>query len=165
MPKSITLILDNIRSLYNVGAIFRSADAFSVEKIYLCGYTAYPLGDLSRPDGSRRQMDRLKKTALGAEESVPWERQKDALSLIKKLKERGVFVAALEMCDEGVDISECTLNFPIALIIGNETSGISKEILEASDVVVSIPMLGKKESLNASVAASVLIYEIRTRKK
>ncbi|MEM7483816.1 MAG: RNA methyltransferase [Bacteroidota bacterium] len=146
----ILLILDNIRSLNNIGSVFRTADAFLVKKIYLCGITATP------PHKD------IRKTALGATESVDWEYRKDTLELIKELKTMGVTIAAIEQAEQAVmlnsfDVAETSTT---ALVFGNEVKGVSQEVVSASDVVIEIPQFGTKHSLNISVSAGVVVWDI-----
>lgn len=159
--QEIYLILDRIRSLYNVGSLFRTADAFGVKKIYLCGYTGAP---------PRKE---ISKVALGAEKTVPWGKRGTTWKVVEELKSKGVQVAVLENISrtvlknhKGLSLKYRVINqfhprFPIALIVGNEVNGISHGTLERADVVVEIPMLGKKESLNVVVAAGIALYHIR----
>ncbi|MBD3311364.1 MAG: TrmH family RNA methyltransferase [Candidatus Magasanikbacteria bacterium] len=142
------LILPNIRSCHNVGAMFRTADAFGISRIFLVGYTASP---------PKIQID---KVALGAEKWVPWEKREDLASLIKELKEKGVKIVALEKNDKSINISLTKFDAPLALIVGNEVEGVEPDILKMCDQIVHIPMYGKKESLNVSVAAGVAMYVI-----
>jgi len=146
--KQIYLIAQNIRSLYNVGSLFRTCDAFGVTKIYLCGYTGTP------------PRNQITKTALGAENTVKWEKCQQTLSLVKKLKKQGVKIIALETGKKSKSILKYKPKFPLALIIGNEVEGIKKNILKQADNIVSIPMQGIKSSLNVSVAAGVALYQI-----
>lgn len=149
------LILPNIRSCHNVGAFFRTADAFGVDKIFLVGYTACP---------PKPQID---KVSLGAEKWVKWEKRVDLRRLIVSLKKKGVWVVGLEKTNESVKIEDLRLkiNGDIALIVGNEVDGVAPEILELCDVVVHIPMYGKKESLNVSIAGGIALYEISRKLK
>lgn len=140
------LILPNIRSCHNVGAMFRTADAFGITKLFLVGYTPAP---------PKPQID---KVALGAEKWVPFETCKTLKPLIKKLKKQGVKVLALEKSDESVDIAQAEISGDIALIVGNEVEGVEDEILSLCDKVVHISMYGQKESLNVSIAAGVAMY-------
>ncbi len=142
------LILPDIRSCHNVGAMFRTADAFQVSKIFLVGYTASP---------PKIQID---KVALGAEKWVPFEKVDDLESLLKSLKEKGIEIIALEKNKKSKDISKIKPKKPIALIVGNEVGGISEDILKICDKVVHIPMYGKKESLNVSIAAGIAMFEL-----
>jgi len=144
----LSILAENIRSVHNVGAIFRSADGFGAEKIFLTGYTAYP----PRED--------LHKTALGAEKSVPWEYSSDPLEVAERLKTRGVTLAALEQTDDALSIYRISWQFPLCLIVGNEVTGISDELINLADLAVEIPMQGIKQSLNVSVATGVAGYEI-----
>ena len=152
MPGSKTIILlaHNIRSLWNVGSFFRTADAFAVEKIYLTGYTATP---------PRRE---IAKTALGADEWILWEYEKDPMKLIEKLKNDGWRIVGLEITDQSQDITHYHPTEKICLIVGHEVTGVPKEILSLCDDVVHIPMLGKKESLNVSVATGIALERLRS---
>ena len=143
------LIAHNIRSLHNVGAFFRTADAFGVEKIYLTGYTGCP---------PRKE---IAKTALGSEHRIAWEQCDELDPLIVELKEKGMKIVALEIADRAIRVDE--LNIPIeniALIVGSEVEGISPAILDACDEIVSIPMIGVKKSLNVSVATGIALFAI-----
>ncbi|RJR30797.1 TrmH family RNA methyltransferase [Candidatus Parcubacteria bacterium] len=151
--KEIYLIAYNIRSLYNVGSLFRSADAFGVTKIYLCGITGGPMA-------SRFEMQ-IAKTALGAQKNIPWQKCRRTLSLIKKLKKEGVKIIALETGKESLPLHNLKPEFPLALVIGNEVSGISKNILKEADKIVTIKMRGKKESLNVSVACGIALFYLK----
>lgn len=149
-PKEVIVIAHNIRSLHNVGAIFRTCDSFGVSKIYLTGYTGAP------PD------PKISKVALGAEEYVPWEKSKSLARVIKKLKEQGVRIAVLEnnVKYPTTLLSKFKPKYPLALILGEETKGNTKKILEWADDILEIPMHGKKESLNVSVACGVALYAL-----
>ncbi|MBI5621764.1 RNA methyltransferase [Candidatus Falkowbacteria bacterium] len=150
MPKvknqPLYFILQNIRSLYNVGSLFRSADGLGVDKIFLCGYTGTP---------PRKE---ISKTALGAETTVPWEHHHQTARLIKQLKKDGVQIVALELTKGAVDLKTFKPKFPLAIILGNEVLGITPAILKLADAVVQIPMRGGKESLNVSVAGGIAGY-------
>ncbi len=146
--KEIYLVAQNIRSLFNVGSLFRCADVFGVKKIYLCGYTGFP---------PRKEIG---KTALGADEWVPWERQWQTHVLIKKLKKQKIKIVVLETSNKSTPLPKFKPSFPLALVVGSETSGVSKSIMAQADEVVKIPMLGKKESLNVAVAASIALYHV-----
>lgn len=149
--KDIVLLAHNIRSLWNVGSFFRTADAFAVSKMYLTGYTATP---------PRRE---ISKTAIGAEEWIAWECQKDPLTVIAQLKDEGYAIVALEKTDDSANVADVVLGDKTCLILGHEVQGVSKELLSASDSVVHISMLGKKESLNVSVALGVALSHLRKR--
>jgi tRNA G18 (ribose-2'-O)-methylase SpoU len=146
--KEFYVIVDNIRSLENIGSIFRTADALGVSKIYLCGICGTP------PNS------KISKTALGAEKTIPWEYVKQTGRLIDKLKKQGIEITALEQAKNSINYAKYKPNFPIALIIGNEVKGISPKTLQKCNKVIELPMLGKKESLNVSVAFGVAGYEI-----
>lgn len=158
MQKELFLILHNIRSAYNVGAIFRTADGAGVSKIYLSGYTPCPADDEKMRKTDADKM--IEKTALGAEKNIPWEKCEDLEKLLEKFRKEKIQIVALEKTDDGTDIKKFKPSFPMALILGNEVEGISKSVLEKCDAIVLIPMRGKKESLNVSVAAGIAIYEI-----
>jgi tRNA G18 (ribose-2'-O)-methylase SpoU len=145
----IYVILDNIRSVYNVGSIFRTSDAALIEKLYLCGYTPHP----PRKD--------IEKTALGAIESVPWEYYKDPVDVIKRLKGDGVKIFALEITDESFPYYEVKpSDFPICLVLGNEITGISEVVLDECDASIEIPQFGVKHSLNVAVAYGIAVFDM-----
>lgn len=146
--RRITLLAHNIRSLWNVGSFFRTADAFGVEKIYLTGYTATP---------PRRE---ISKTALGAEEWIPWEQQDDPVKVIGKLRKSGYAIVALELTKGAIDITKFVSPAKICLILGQEVLGVPQELLKLCDAVLFIPMHGKKESLNVSVATGVALSRL-----
>lgn len=153
--KSIA-ILDNLRSVHNVGSIFRTANAVGVEKIYLCGTTPTPLDN----NGERRKD--FAKVALGAENTVKWEYIESTFDCIKKLKEENYFIISLEQSEKSVDYKEVSVDGKerIAFVVGAEVVGISADVLEQSDVIAEIPMLGTKESLNVTIAFGVAVYRI-----
>ncbi len=153
VPAPISIILHNIRSAQNVGAIFRTADAAGVGKIYLTGYTPTPLDRFGRTDG------KIAKTALGAELSVAWESCKNISALIKKLKKSKVDIVAAEQSPRAISYAKWRPKFPIAVIFGNEVLGVSPLLLKQCDEVVEIPMRGEKESLNVSVAAGIILFK------
>jgi 23S rRNA (guanosine2251-2'-O)-methyltransferase len=162
------LILPDIRSVINVGAIFRTADAIGIDKIYLSGYTPAPV------DRFGRKRSDFAKAALGAEDSVDWEQAGSVSGLIESLKSEGVKIIALEQGEDSVDykgVSNGLVNIDIesarkvsaedvAVILGNEVEGISEEVLSKADVVAEIPMFGEKESLNISVAAGIFLFRL-----
>ena len=154
MKKEIHLILHNIRSVYNVGAIFRIADACGVSKIYLGGYTPLPI------DRFGRERKDVSKSALGAEKTVSWENYSDISELIKNLKKDGVEIITVEQSKKSIDYKHFKLTKPTAFIFGNEVEGVDKEILKQSDKIIEIPMMGKKESLNVSVSAGIVLFRI-----
>jgi tRNA G18 (ribose-2'-O)-methylase SpoU len=147
------VVLNNIRSLHNVGSIFRTADGVGVEKIWLCGITGYP------PQGG------IAKTSLGAEDHVPWAYWEDALGLLKDLKSKGYQIVILEQMEGSVGHDQFKPKAPVCLVIGNEVSGISEELLKLCDQAVEIDMAGVKNSLNVAVAFGIMAYQIRSRLK
>ncbi|MDQ3394432.1 MAG: RNA methyltransferase [Bacteroidota bacterium] len=146
----ITIVLDNVRSLNNVGSAFRTSDAFLINKIYLCGITGTP---------PNREIN---KTALGATESVAWEHKEDTLALIKELKEKGQKIVAVEQAEGSTDLPgfmpEKGMHY--TLIFGNEVFGVDQKIVEASDICLEIPQHGTKHSLNISVSIGIVIWDI-----
>lgn len=148
------LILDNIRSVENVGAIFRTADAVGIDKIYLCGITPCPT------DRFGKKRNDLAKSALGAEEFVNWEYIENILTLVKKLKKENYKIIALEQDKKSKHYSKIKLNNRNAFVLGNEVDGVNKNILKIVDEIAEIPMRGEKESLNVSVATGVFLYGI-----
>lgn len=158
MKRKLIIIACNIRSAYNVGALFRTADGLGVSKIYLSGYTPFPYSNSDKYPN--RGQKALAKTALGAEKTVPWEKIEDILGLLTKLKRSKYHILALEISQKSEDIKKAKHHFPCVLILGNEIGGIEKKVLEKCDKIINIPMKGKKESLNVSVAAGIAVYEI-----
>jgi tRNA G18 (ribose-2'-O)-methylase SpoU len=140
--------LDNIRSLYNVGSIFRTADAVRLEKLYLTGITGHP---------TRKEIN---KTALGAVETVPWEYEEELLSLIQKLKSQNIQIVVLEHTSTSIPYFEMQYEFPTCIVLGNEVFGIQDKIVEISDASIDIPMHGTKQSLNVTVAYGIVIYDL-----
>jgi 23S rRNA (guanosine2251-2'-O)-methyltransferase len=148
------VILHNIRSVENVGAMFRTADAAGINKIYLTGYTPTPLDRFGRKRGD------LAKSALGAEEFVPWEQKKMVSPLIAKLKRDGFKIIAIEQYKNSVDYKKVKPGAKNVFIVGAEVTGIPKNILKKCDIVAEISMYGKKESLNVSVALGIALFQI-----
>ena len=150
------LILHNIRSVHNVGSIFRTADAAGISKILLSGYTPTPIDRFKFP---RKD---FAKVSLGAEKSVPWEQIKNLPIALTKLKKEGCTVAAVEQSKKSTPLFDYKPKDTnrLALVLGNEVRGVSKPILEKCDVVLEIPMRGKKESLNVSVAAGISMFAL-----
>lgn len=146
MKKEVYVLLNNIRSLHNVGSIFRTSDGAGVKKIFLTGQTGYP------------PREEISKTALGAEECVPWEYYIDPLDCIKKLKKDGVNIVALEQTEKSVDYLKFKPEYPLCLVVGHEIEGVQKKILSLCDSCIEIPMRGKKQSLNVSVAFGIVAY-------
>ncbi len=149
MQRRIVLLADNIRSLWNVGSLFRTADSFAIEMIFLTGYTASP---------PRRE---ISKTALGAEEYVLWEKTEDPAQVIVTLKKRGFTILALEQARGAIDLKKYEPPSKVCLIVGHEVLGVPKELLTLCDAIVHIPMHGKKESLNVAVAAGIALHQLR----
>ena len=146
------VVCDNIRSLHNVGSIFRTADATGVAKVFLVGYTPAPIDRFGRPQGE------IEKTSLGASSIVPWEQVATTREIIERLQADGVTVVAVELSEGSVSLKDFKEPEDVAYVVGNEVDGVAKETLELSDVIVELPMLGQKESLNVSVTAGVILY-------
>lgn len=146
----LILVLDDIRSLHNIGSVFRTADAFLIQKIVLCGITAVP------PNKE------IHKTALGATETVDWEHEKDVVSAIEKLKLEGVKVFAIEQVEDSVSLEnfEPEKGVVYALVFGNEVFGVNQGAIEKCDGTIEIPQLGSKHSLNVSVSAGIVVWDI-----
>lgn len=146
----IIVILDNVRSANNIGSVFRSSDAFLIEKIYLCGITATP------PNKD------IQRTALGATDSVEWEHVEDTLSIIKQLQEDDVYVASIEQAENAKMLNEFTPDKgkKLAIVMGNEVKGVQQEVVNASDTCIEIPQLGTKHSLNISVSCGIVLWDL-----
>jgi tRNA G18 (ribose-2'-O)-methylase SpoU len=141
-------VLDCVRSLYNVGSYFRTGDAAGLSCLYLTGYTGYP------------PHPRLSKTALGAEDHLPWEHHPEAVPLLETLRQQGYELAAIETSSGAVDLYDWQPRFPTCLVFGSEVEGISPAVAETCDVHARIPMLGAKQSLNVAVAGGVVLFEL-----
>ncbi|MCR4274655.1 MAG: TrmH family RNA methyltransferase [Candidatus Campbellbacteria bacterium] len=146
------VILDNIRSVHNVGSIFRTCDAAGVTKLYLCGLTPIPVDRFGRV---RKDMA---KVALGAEKNAAWEYAYNTQDVIEKLKQDGVWIVAVEQNPHSKLCTDISVQGPIAFVFGGEVAGISKEILKMCDEIIEIPMRGKKESLNVSVTVGIILF-------
>lgn len=146
----LMVIVHDVRSILNVGAIFRTADAAGAGMIWLTGYTP----------GPDTHPDKMAKTALGAQMSVPWGRMRRVGDLIRKLKREGVTIVALEQTKKSIDYRAFKLKFPLAIIVGNEVKGITLASHNVEDVCIEIPMRGEKESLNVAVALGIAVYEL-----
>jgi tRNA G18 (ribose-2'-O)-methylase SpoU len=146
----LIVVLDNIRSLNNVGSVFRTSDAFLIEKIYLCGITARP------------PHKEIHKTALGATESVEWEYIEDAIELIEKLKDLKIKTIAIEQADSSTLLQDFSIdtNQKYAVVFGNEVKGVQQEVVSATDYCIEIPQFGTKHSLNISVSAGVVLWDL-----
>lgn len=145
------VVLNNIRSLYNVGSIFRTCDGIGVEKIWICGITGHP------------PHNQISKTALGAEDTVPWEYSPDIYQVIRQLKMQGYQIVLLEQTDESISYHQFVPKPPVCLVVGNEIDGVSGKLAEMSDIAVEIGMDGLKNSLNVAVALGIVGYHIRHR--
>ncbi len=146
----VYVILNSIRSNYNVGSIFRTSDGAMIEKLYLCGYTPHP------------PKKEILKTALGSTESVAWEYVSDPKEIVTKLKKEGVKICALEQTNKSVPHYNLQpADFPICLLVGNEITGVSQDLIDMCDLSIEIPQYGIKQSLNVAVAYGVAIFEMR----
>lgn len=156
MRLPVVVVLDNIRSLYNTGAFFRTADGCAAEKLVLCGITP-------RPDQGARQQRAIAKTALGAELSVPWEYVPDTADAVSASAAAGRQVAVVENSTRAIDLYEWVPSWPVCLVFGHETGGVTPELAQRIETHVRIPMLGEKRSLNVATAAGVVLYELLRR--
>lgn len=147
-PIPVSILLDNVRSMYNVGAFFRTADSAGCDKLYLCGITG-------RPPKSG-----ISKTALGAENTVAWEHHPDPGVLLQHLRRQGQEIAAVETRVHAVDLFDWQPRFPVCILFGHEVDGLQNPLLELCDTYVRIPMLGNKHSLNVATAGGVVVYEL-----
>jgi tRNA G18 (ribose-2'-O)-methylase SpoU len=145
----LIVVVDNVRSLYNVGSVFRTSDGAMIEKLVLTGFTPRP---------PRKEIE---KTALGSTTSVPWEYRKNAPEILLELKKKGYKICCVELTDCSIPYYEIAKSdFPLCLVVGNEIAGVSKEILDLSDVSIEIPMFGTKQSLNVAVAYGIAVFEL-----
>ncbi len=144
----IYVILDNLRSAYNVGAIFRTCDAFMVEKIFLCGITSHP------PNA------KLKKTAMTSEMYVPWEYEREAIEIIQRFQNDEIKVYGCERTEKSISLRGLQCPLPCGFVFGHEAEGVSPEALEACDEIIEIPMMGFKNSLNVATSVGIVLYEI-----
>jgi len=151
----IIIVLDNIRSLNNIGSVFRTSDAFLIEKIYLCGITAQP------PHND------IRKTALGSTETVNWEYQENTQDVIENLKNGNVTICSIEQAEDATMLNDFIpqKNTKYAFVFGNEVKGVQQEVVDRSDVVIEIPQFGTKHSLNISVSAGVVIWDVFSKVK
>jgi tRNA G18 (ribose-2'-O)-methylase SpoU len=144
----VSVLLENVRSLYNVGSFFRTCDAAGVEALHLCGYTGYP------------PKNEISKTALGAEETVRWNHTWATIDRVNELRARGYEIAAIETSVRSVDLFEWQPRFPVCILFGHEVDGLTEPLREFADTHVRIPMLGQKHSLNVATAGGVVLYEL-----
>jgi tRNA G18 (ribose-2'-O)-methylase SpoU len=146
----VYVLLNSIRSSYNVGSIFRTSDGAMIEKIFLCGYTPTP------------EKKEVSKTALGSQDSVKWEYVKDPKEVIIGLKQRGIKICALELTDKSITYHKVSIkDFPLCIIVGNEITGVSQELIDMCDFSIEIPQFGIKQSLNVAVAYGISIFDLR----
>ena len=144
----IYLVLDRIIDTYNTGSLFRLADAVAAEKMYLCGEMEYP------------PSSRIHKAAVGTQKWVPWEKKESTLSTIKELKKKGIQILVVEQSKRSISYEEFKPKFPVAIVVGNETEGVSKEILDEADVIIELPMFGINKSFNVWGSAAVIVYKV-----
>jgi tRNA G18 (ribose-2'-O)-methylase SpoU len=161
--RDIVLIAHNLRSTHNVGSLLRTAEGLGVQKVILSGYTPHPMHENDRrlPHEAGKIAKDIKKTALGAEDMVKWEYHADILPVLTKLKKNGYAVVALEQTEDGHLLHKYHPPHKIAILLGREVEGVEKEILDACDLAVEIPMFGKKESYNVVQAAAMALYHCR----
>lgn len=150
MKRRIRLLAHNVRSLWNVGAFFRTCDALDIEHLYLSGYTGHP---------PRKE---ITKTAIGAEQWIPWEHSRDPLPVIEQLQKDGWQIVSLELTKDAVDLALFKPKNKVCLVVGHELTGVPESILQASDATVQIPMRGKKESLNVAVATGIALHHLQS---
>ncbi len=144
----VSVLLDNVRSAYNVGAFFRAADGAGIARLHLCGITGHP------PSNA------ITKTALGAEETVAWNYTADAIALVNDLRTQGHEIAAIETTPQSIDIFDWTPHFPVCVLFGHEVNGLRPELASLADTHIRIPMLGVKHSLNVATAGGIVMYEL-----
>jgi tRNA G18 (ribose-2'-O)-methylase SpoU len=144
----VSVLLENVRSLYNVGAFFRTADAAGIDKLILAGITGHPPENM------------ISKTALGADETVPWVHTRQPVEILRGLRDSGHEIAAIETSVHAVDLFDWRPNFPVCVVFGHETDGLTPEVAALADTHVRIPMLGQKHSLNVATAGGVILYEL-----
>jgi len=144
----VCVLLENVRSLYNVGAFFRTADAVALQKLYLTGITGHPPQNM------------IAKTALGAESTVAWEHTRDTEEIVARLRSAGYEIAAIETTVQAVDLFDWQPHFPVCVLFGHETDGLTPAVAELADTHIRIPMLGQKHSLNVASAGAVVLYEL-----
>ena len=154
MKQDVRVILHNIRSAHNVGSIFRTADALGITRVYISGFTPAPKDRFQRP------VKEITKTALGAEEVIPWEILDDVLGRIDELKREGFAVVGVEQDVRAIDYKTYTAPAQVLILVGSEVDGLAQELRDTCDVLIAIPMKGTKESLNVSVAFGVALFRI-----
>ena len=144
----VSALLNNVRSLYNVGSIFRTADGARLSKLYLCGYTGFP------------PARKVLKTSLGATETVPWQRHACAVECARELKQQGVSIVLLEQTDRSEPFDQAAFSYPLCLVVGNEIEGIDPELVKLADQSIEIPMYGVKNSLNVAIAFGIAAFHL-----
>lgn len=161
--RSLVLVIHNVRSCLNVGAMLRTAEGLGVTEVILTGYTPYPLQDNDErlPYLAAKIAKRISKTSLGAEQSVPWRHQADIGALIESLKDGGYNVVALELAENSVKLPDFKPPEKLAIIVGNEPTGLEAEVIALADTTLEIPMFGQKESFNVASAAAMALYHCR----
>lgn len=161
--KQLVLIAHNLRSAHNVGSLLRTADGLGVQEVFLTGYTPYPLqaGDSRLPHLAQKIDKQIAKTALGAEKTVQWQHQTNIKSVLEHLQRQDFAIAALEQAPDAIALPKFAPPDKLALIVGREVEGIEPEILDLCDLILEIPMLGKKESFNVAQAAAMALYHLR----
>jgi len=147
MKKHVVVVLDNIRSTFNVGSVLRTSDGAGVDKLYLCGITPTP------------DHPKIKKTALGAEDYVKWEHNKNIIEVINKLRKEKYTIVSVEQSDKAVDYKDFEYPNKVAFVFGNEISGVSNYVMEDSDYIVDVEMHGKKNSLNVATTVGIILYK------
>ena len=160
----VYVLLNSIRSNYNVGSIFRTSDGAMIEKLYLCGYTPHPPKTEEQIEEKKSTSGKkeILKTALGSTESVSWEYVKNPVDVIKKLKNDGVKICALELTSKSKNYYDIKISdFPLCLIVGNEITGVAQELIDLCDFSIEIPQYGIKQSLNVAVAYGIAVFELR----
>jgi tRNA G18 (ribose-2'-O)-methylase SpoU len=161
--RRIVLVVHDVRSAHNVGSLLRTADGLGVETVYFSGYTPYP----EAPDDSRlphirtRISNQIHKTALGAEDALSWKHEADPVNLLGRLRKDGYSIVALEQTLDSQTLADYRPNANVVLLVGNEVTGLDAEMLKKIDLCLEIPMLGRKESFNVSVAAAIALYHLR----
>lgn len=160
--RNIVLVVHNVRSAHNVGSLLRTADGLGIEQVYLTGYTPFPVmkNDPRLPHLVQKADRQIHKTALGAENLINWQHEPDIAKLVKDLVARGYSVAALEQTKKSINLSDFKPADRQVLIVGNEVGGLDKSVLEHCDQHVQIPMSGRKESFNVSIAAAIALYHL-----
>jgi tRNA G18 (ribose-2'-O)-methylase SpoU len=161
--REIVLIAHNLRSCQNVGSLLRTSDGLGIRKVYLTGYTPYPVSenDERLPHMAKKIDARIQKTSLGSENSVDWEHREQIIDVIEELKPMGYIIAALEQTAHSLPLPDYKPPEKIAIVVGREVEGIEPEVLDLCDLSLEIPMLGQKESYNVSVAAAIALYHCR----